>query len=456
MGAIILIVIAVLIYGVKILNNSHNLTFDKWSEIFISFFIFTNCLNFGLTLFETPGIVPYTDTIRIEVFMIITPVFFILLSRRNQWKLPTIHWMWILVFVAFAAINIFNPNNLNVTGTIIAIFNILSYFIFLYIISASTSVKTIIRGIYEGLFYVLILEGIIVFIYTIGVTQIATFFREEASIRSVDRPGAPGTFAHPNPLGIYMSYVYCFFLSCYLLNYQKRKSLWLAIASVAIIIPTFSRSSLGSILFATIILVSILSTKNSSIFSVKNIFTRILPIVVVAVAAVLLSPLRNSFIGSNMDEMMFARLLHYYCGFMIFSEHPFIGVGFNSHVDYMTANFNFRSLADVDLLYDTFLFSNPIHNIWLIWLCELGILGTLVIIGFFGYQFYKIKPVLRSQLTTENKIASMTTAGIICCFLVQGMGDPSPLSFQIFQMWMIFVFLTNAPQCREISNETET
>lgn len=455
MGAIILIVIAVLIYGVKILNNSKNLTFDKWCELFISFFVFTNCLNFGLTLFETPGVVPYTDSLRIEVFMIITPVFFIVLARRNQWKLPSIHWLWIAIFIAFAAINILNPNNINSTGTIIAFFNIFSYLAFLYIITAATSVKVIIQGVYEGLTYALILQGITVFLYTIGITEIATFFREEASIRSVDRPGAPGTFAHPNPLGIYLSYVYCFFLSCYLLDYQKRKSLWLSIATVLVIIPTFSRSSLGSIIFATIILVSILSTKNSSIFSVKNIFTRILPILVLAVAAIFLTPLRNSFVGSNMDEMMFARLLHYYCGFMIFTEHPFIGVGFNSHVQYMTANFNFRSLADVDLLYDTFLFSNPIHNIWLIWLCELGVLGTILIIGFLGYQFYKVKPILRSQLTSENKIAAMTTVGIICCFLVQGMGDPSPLGFQIFQMWMIFFFLTTAPQCREISDEAE-
>ena len=52
MGAILFIVISVLVYGLKIVHNSRHLTYDKWCEIFISFFIFTNCLGFGLPLIE--------------------------------------------------------------------------------------------------------------------------------------------------------------------------------------------------------------------------------------------------------------------------------------------------------------------------------------------------------------------------------------------------------------------
>ena len=76
MGAVLCIILAVFIYGVKILNNSRNLTFDKWCEIFISFFIFTNCLNFGLTFFEISEGMAYSNPARIEVYMIIIPVFF--------------------------------------------------------------------------------------------------------------------------------------------------------------------------------------------------------------------------------------------------------------------------------------------------------------------------------------------------------------------------------------------
>ena len=454
MGAILTIIISVIIYTIKILQNSRNLSYDKWSEIFISFFVFTNCLNFGLTLFEIPDSTPYSSTIRIEVYMIIAPVFITLLAKRNQWRLPNIHWLWILLGAVFIAINILNPANINKTGTIIAIFNIVSYLIFLYIVTSSTSTDVIIKGVYEGLTYTLILEGIAVFAYAIGIKQIATFFREGASIRSELRPGAPGTFAHPNPLGIYLSYIYCFFLSCYMLNYRKRRSLYLTIATVMVLIPTYSRSSLMSIVFASIIIISLFKTQNSSIFSVKNIFTRILPIIIIALAAVFLTPLRNSFIGSNMDEMMIARLLHYYFGLLVFSQNPILGVGLNSHVQYMTANFNFRSLGDINLIYDIFLFYRPVHNIWIIWLAEFGIIGFIFIVSYFIYHFYKIKPTLRSDLSIENKIASMTSIGIICCFMVQGMGDPAPLGLQIAQLWILFFFLHTAPQCKMRSPES--
>ena len=155
-----------------------------------------------------------------------------------------------------------------------------------------------------------------------------------------------------------------------------------------------------------------------------------------------------------MDEMMIARLLHYYFGLLVFSQNPILGVGLNSHVQYMTANFNFRSLGDINLIYDIFLFYRPVHNIWIIWLAEFGIIGFIFIVSYFIYHFYKIKPTLRSDLSIENKIASMTSIGIICCFMVQGMGDPAPLGLQIAQLWILFFFLHTAPQCKMRSPES--
>ena len=77
MGAILFIVISVLVYGLKIVHNSRHLTYDKWCEIFISFFIFTNCLGFGLPLIELDRY--YVDGVfgfkyRLEVYMLITPI----------------------------------------------------------------------------------------------------------------------------------------------------------------------------------------------------------------------------------------------------------------------------------------------------------------------------------------------------------------------------------------------
>ena len=102
MGAILFIIFAVLLYTFKIIANARNLTFDKWGEIFISFFIFTNCVSFGLPLIDLN--LPYNDgafgyKFRLEVFMIIAPVFFIIIARRLRWQLLPIPWYVVAIIV---------------------------------------------------------------------------------------------------------------------------------------------------------------------------------------------------------------------------------------------------------------------------------------------------------------------------------------------------------------------
>ena len=174
MGAILFIFISVLVYVFKILHNSRELTFDKWCEIFISFFIFTNCIGFGLPLFELDR--QYVDGIfgykfRLEVYMLITPVFLVVLSRRMQWNFMKLPWYALLAIIAFAAINICNPANLIVPSTILALVQIICYLIFLYMLCSCVKIDTLLRGIYEGLVYTTILQLALAICYPIlGIT----------------------------------------------------------------------------------------------------------------------------------------------------------------------------------------------------------------------------------------------------------------------------------------------
>ena len=348
MGAILFIVISVLAYSLKILHNSRELTFDKWCEIFISFFIFTNCIGFGLPLIELDR--QYVDGIfgykyRLEVYMLITPVFLVVLSRRMQWNFMKIPWYVILIIIFYAAINIFNPNNPIVSSTVMAVAQLLSYLLFLYMLCSSVNVDTLLRGIYEGLVYTTILQLILTICYPIlGITQVVELFREGVSIRAAERPGAPGTFNHPNALGGYMAMTFAFFTVCYLMNYNKRTSLIVGLAAFFVLIFTFSRTALLASLATTILIVLIHHTRESSIFTIKNFFTMILPMLAMATALIFLTPIKDSFVGSNMDEMMLARMMHFYCGYEIINEYPWIGLGLNTHLEYIRDNISFGTL----------------------------------------------------------------------------------------------------------------
>ena len=196
MGAILFIVISVLVYGLKIVHNSRHLTYDKWCEIFISFFIFTNCLGFGLPLIELDRY--YVDGVfgfkyRLEVYMLITPIFFIVLSKRMKWHSMRIPWYVVLALTVFAAVNIFNPSNVISSSTILAIAQIFSYLLFLYIVCSCVNIDTLLKGIYEGLVYTTLLQLILTICYPIlGITAVVELFREGVSIRAAERPGAPG------------------------------------------------------------------------------------------------------------------------------------------------------------------------------------------------------------------------------------------------------------------------
>ena len=442
MWSILLIILSVLIYVTIIVKDANRLTFDKWCEIFVSFFVYTNSIYYGLTLYEMDVVSSFAAGLRIEIWMLIIPVFFVTLSKRHQWTLPHISWVTILLIVLFCAINILNPSNVNPQLTIVAIVRILLYLAFLYILTSSVSSQTLLRGIYKGLTYTVILQGILAFAFTIGITEVASLFREYAYIRSDERPGAVGTFAHPNPFGAYMSMCYAFFLACYLLGYEKRKSLIWAIASCLVLIPSFSRTAMLSVVVITVVCISIRNTLNSSIFSVKNIFQRILPVIILTLCIVFFTPLKNSFVGSNLDEMMIARLLHFYCGYMIFLDHPIIGVGFNTHVEYMIDNFNFKEMAFADPIIIDFLYSHSIHNIFFIWLAELGLLGMIFILYFFIKRFRGIKGILRSDDNISFKIFSFTSIGILCCFLAQGMAEPSFMGTPLREFWMFFFVIS--------------
>lgn len=450
MGAILFIVISILIYVIKIAHNHNNLTFDKWCEIFISFFIFTNCIGFGLPLIElgipvTCGALGYK--FRLEVFMIIAPIFFIVLSRRAQWRLLPIPWYVVLGIVAFCAINIYNPNNLAVSSTVIGIAQLLSYIIFLYLVCSCVKTDVIIRGIYEGFLYTTILQTLLTICYPIlGMTQVVALFRDNVSIRSEDRPGAPGTFSHPNSLGGYMTYVIAFFTVCYLYNYRKKVSLWAVLAATFVLIFTFSRTALVGAIIAVIAIIVIYQTRNSSIFTLKNFFTLILPLIVGGVALIFLTPIKNSFIGSNMDEMMLARLLHFYCGYETITEHPWVGVGLNAHLEYIRNNISFGAMfGDINKIFwraEEFMFSHPIHNIFLIFASEMGIVGLLPILIYIGYKFFNVKKVLRSTTEDEHKIMELFSIGVICCVCIHGMADWAPLTLQLRNIWILAIFIT--------------
>ena len=154
--------------------------------------------------------------------------------------------------------------------------------------------------------------------------------------------------------------------------------------------------------------------------------------------------------------------MHYYCGYEIFMDHPIVGVSMNNHLFYLTENTSaaiFEQVFDMTNIWrpEEYFFMTPIHNIWIIMIVELGLLGYLPIMGFVIYYIATFKR--RTQLSANRyyNIINITALGIVCCLLIQGSSDWAPLSPQVLNISLMFIALSlNRHYRAEIHPEFES
>ncbi|MFD2147077.1 O-antigen ligase family protein [Mucilaginibacter antarcticus] len=206
------------------------------------------------------------------------------------------------------------------------------------------------------------------------------------------RAGAIGVFVTPANLGLYTTIASTFFFATYLSNYRKTLSLILLFASAATIILTFSRTSYITLVFVLFIVFFIYRNSDKALFSIKTVFLGILPALLVVYWLIFYSPLSDVFLKTDADDMYQARLDHWLIGLEIFKRSPIIGVGVNTHVEYIN-----HSISFVKEIHNKFLSSNPIHNTHIIIMAETGIIGFIAWIYFIFSSIIKAK---RTWLST--------------------------------------------------------
>ncbi len=142
-----------------------------------------------------------------------------------------------------------------------------------------------------------------------------------------------------------------------------------------------------------------------------------------------------------------SRLMHYYCGFEIFQEHPLVGVGLNTHLIYLGENSSaviFEQVFDMTDMWqpEEFMFTNPIHNIWIILLAETGLIGFLPILAFVLWYLGMFKR--RTQLSNNRhyNILNISGFGVVCCWIIQGSSDWAPLTPQVLNLSLMFIALS--------------
>lgn len=371
-----------------------------------------------------------------------------IVAREKQWRIrrPKL-WLFFL-FLGYAAYTLLNPYNLGRRQSLAEVSYMLAFGMFIYLFANSFSVKSVVRGIYMGLAATVILHFILAICYPVlGMEGVVKLFDNEAATRSEERIGAVGTMSHPNALGAYASYYFCFFVACFVTNYKRRQSGILATMAFLVIILSASRSALLAAVVALVGIVVFYVYRRYKLLSLQSILKAVIPLGI-GIALLLTGPLSFLFADlEDLDEMTTSRLMHYYCGYEIFQDHPLVGVGMNSHLLYLYENSSAILLEQVFDATDIwqpeeFMFNNPIHNIWIIMIVELGLIGFLPILGFVIWYIATFKRRTRRSLNRYYNILNISGLGVVFCWLTQGNSDYAPLTPQVLELSLLLVALS--------------
>lgn len=223
--------------------------------------------------------------------------------------------------------------------------------------------------------------------------------------------GMSGTFGHPGPMGLYCDFILIIFLFNRTMN-KKIRAIGIAISS-SIIILTAGRTSI-------LIMVGIFSIylfSNCIKFNIKNIMTAVGVSLILIFGVITfneeLKPIISRFVSSDMEFQYSNRLSHVEVGMEYVKKSPIIGLGLNNYLD---NTYNDYPLS----FYNNFLLWNPIHNMYIQYTVEVGIVGISVLMLYlitFFIMYFK----LRSKVNYEERTVYKGSLLILIVWLIYGL-----------------------------------
>lgn len=437
------IIFLVLILVVQFLRYAHS-NFRSGEKLFVSFYVISIPFQFALPIF-TPNLKSSGGTLGVTVSLLLPLVLYVILilTKKPRFRVfEAIRYKWAVLLSVIGVISILNPfNNAPISTISFAVF-FLSHTIFLAGINSAFSKGEIFKGIYDGFFFLSVIQLILAICFPVlqlsFVTKIFYSAAEGWATRNGTRLGAVGTFTHPGNLALFSVIAASFFFSCYISKFRAKWSLIVVIMCSATIFLTYSRTTYLTYVFIIIAIYFLHGNPNTALFSVVNILKIILPSAILLTWLIFYSPISDVFLNSDVDSMFAARFSHWLIGLNTFKASPIIGVGLNAHLEYFANNnFSLSSVAG----YNQFLLSNPIHNIHLIILAETGI------IGFSCWLIFIVKSIVddKADLAAgKNVIYSLTHIGTIGALVIYGITGWAPLSPGILPFLLLFTFQTTS------------
>jgi hypothetical protein len=327
---------------------------------------------------------------------------------------------WFLFFFIAGILSVFNPINFNLLGTLVGVYYFAWFIFSLTIIYSRYNHENIYHSMWTSFRIILIIQFILSLAFPLfNITDATTLFYGGDTLEWAtrgERESALGTFTHPSNLGLITSFIFVYFTATYFLGIKKKQSLLFLIIAFTIILLTKSRTNIA-LIFIVFFFIKMFTQKHS----LKKIIFRgsyLLPIIAI-IAFILINFTEfgsNLFLTDNIQEMGVARFVHWYLGWEIFSNNPLIGVGLNSHLNYL--HNNLVVIPGFQEWQYKFFVTNPLHNTHLIIFSEYGVIGGMIwLYGFYYIVKKNLNAYNLSVISKEiNPLSFIFTLSIIIIY----------------------------------------
>ncbi len=226
-----------------------------------------------------------------------------------------------------------------------------------------------------------------------------------------------GTFPHPNVLAFFLLFVFVVLI----FSMHSKSKLLVILKTVALCIVSFgillTFSRIVMLLFVGVILFWFFSFSRNIFVAKREYLFFTFCILLASIFVLFVQRFEIGFVRDVLSRLDLIKI-----SFLVFIKNPLVGVGLN--------NFYFHEVEFQKFVSPTFL--QPVHNIYLLWLDQTGILGAVAGILFLKKTFKSILFKLREDKTDK----SLNSVVLLLCTstLVIGLFDHYLLTLQQGQL----------------------
>lgn len=400
----------------------------KNTIIFKKGFLFIFTITMALPLTYAFNIYPESDIARplpIDLYISMIHVIilaYLLIFFRNSINRFNFYWPSIanplVGFMILGFLSTFYPHNANPAASFFGSFLIMSMIIFIFLVTNICNFEEVFTSVWWAFAGAVCLQTCFVVAYSIFHIETAITIFSKTAILWASRGEilrAVGTTDHPGMLALYLSSILPFFISSYILGYRKKISMVIIGLLIMDIFLTQARTAMAASFITSLLLIFLLRFKGKPSYYIKGIVF-ILLIIVAFIFLVCYSEWgQRLFFSQNFQDMWLARYFHWQLGLEIFRENPILGVGFNSHVDYIS---KYLYLGNIPIVGEDFFYTNPIHNSHIVILTELGLVGYLFWISVYYGLIRGSYKLFRSETDKKNQVVFIFIIGSAVTILI--------------------------------------